>query len=757
MLRKLTAAIALSSGVLGSSFAYGLGLGDATLDSSLNQKLNADIQLTDVGQLSAIEILPSLATSADFKRAGVQRPAFLSKLRFDVVTGADNKPYIRVTSKEPVTEPFLNFLLEVHWPQGRLLKEYTLLLDPPSFSSEVAAAPEPQPIAKAQPKPKPQPKPSAQSSSKPKQIPNRLGSSTPPADTSAEITSKRPSDTYRVRKEDTLSQIAMKTRPPGVSLNRMMLALQAENPTAFINGNINLLKPGVTLTIPDQSMLRSIDEATARNAIVTQDQEWRSGGKKVQIDATPRDTAPAPVQQIEDGRLDIVAGGKAGQGQGGDESATGELESALAANQEELDALGRQNTELKERLQELEEQISTLEKLVVLRNDQLAAAQKLADKSLADLATGNQAQTNQAEAAKPVTKPKSKPEPTFTEPPTIEGVASAVADAGEAESNVPAGDGISVQVDYNFNNGSPAPHSEPVKRPAPVAPELNVDEIFRLPVNEGIGLIPIIGGSAVALLTLLGGLLLLRRRKEPEDIDERYEDEGDDDPISKQDLSQSVSPTPAPSDVVNFASDVDLSEASGKADIASQSPLGFDYNDDVMPDFNEPDHKEGTLQPNKGPEGSEFELNDNANNLADLDLDLDALEAELDSDSFSKATPAPDASTPASTSKPPVQSDHTDHDDEENWDDDLSLDDLDAELMKLNNSAPDRPAPPATDNGPDLVQDDSVDEIGTMLDLARAYVDMDDKEGARDILEEIVAEGSAAQQAQAQQLLNKLG
>ena len=741
MLRKLTAAIALSSGVLGSGFAYGLGLGDATLDSSLNQKLNADIQLTDVGQLSAIEILPSLATNADFKRAGVQRPAFLSKLRFDVVTGADNKPYIRVTSKEPVIEPFLNFLLEVHWPQGRLLKEYTLLLDPPSFSSEVAAAPVPQPKAP--------PKPSAQSSSKPKQTPNRPGSSTPPADTSAQITSKRSSDTYRVRKEDTLSQIAMKTRPPGVSLNRMMVALQAENPTAFINGNINLLKQGVTLTIPDQSMLRSIDEATARNAIVTQDQEWRSGGKKVQIDATPRDTAPAPVHQIEDGRLDIVAGGKAGQGQGGDESATGELESALAANQEELDALGRQNTELKERLQELEEQISTLEKLVVLRNDQLAAAQKLADKSLADLAAGNQAQINQAEAAQPVTKPMSKPEPTFTEPPTIEDVASAVADAGEAESNVPAEDGISVQVDYNFNNGSPAPHSEPVKRPAPVAPELNVDEIFRLPVNEGIGLIPIIGGSAVALLTLLGGLLVLRRRKGPEEIDERYE--GDDDSFAKQDLSQSVSPPPAPSDVVNFASDVDLNEASGKADIASQSPPDFDYNDDVMPDFNEPDHKEGTSQPNKGPEGYEFELDDNANNLADLDLDLDALEAELDSDSFSKATPTPD-----STSKPPVQSNHTDHDDEENWDEDLSLDDLDAELMKLNNPAPDRPAPPATDNDPDLVQDDSVDEIGTMLDLARAYVDMGDEEGARDILEEIVAEGSAAQQAQAKQLLDKL-
>lgn len=748
MLRKLTAAIALSSGVLGSGFAYGLGLGDAKLDSSLNQKLNADIQLTDVGQLSAIEILPSLATSADFKRAGVQRPAFLSRLRFDVVTGADNKPYIRVTSKEPVIEPFLNFLLEVHWPQGRLLKEYTLLLDPPSFSSEVAATPKPQPKAP--------PKPSAQSSSKPKQTPNRLGSSTPPADTSAQITSKRSSDTYRVRKEDTLSQIAMKTRPPGVSLNRMMVALQAENPTAFINGNINLLKQGVTLTIPDQSMLRSIDEATARNAIVTQDQEWRSGGKKVQIDATPRDTAPAPVQQIEDGRLDIVAGGKAGQGQGEDESATGALESVLAANQEELDALGRQNTELKERLQELQEQIATLEKLVVLRNDQLAAAQKLADQSLADLATGNQAQANQAEAAQPVAKPKSKPEPTFTEPPIIEGVASAVADAGEAESNVSAGDGIPVQVDYNFNTGSPAPHSEPVKRPAPVAPELNVDEIFRLPVNEGIGLIPIIGGSAVALLTLLGGVLLLRRRKGPEEIDERYEDEGDDDSFAKQDLSQSDSPPPAPSDVVNFASAVDLSETSGKADIASQSPPDFDYNDDVMPNFNEPDHKEGTLQPNQGPEGSEFELDDNANNLADLDLDLDALEAELDSDSFSKATPTPDASTPASTSKPPVQSDHTDHDDEENWDDDLSLDDLDAELMKLNNPAPDRPAPPATDNDPDLVQDDSVDEIGTMLDLARAYVDMGDEEGARDILEEIVAEGSAAQQAQAKQLLNKL-
>ena len=113
--------------VLGNGVAYGLGLGDATLDSSLNQKLDAEIDLLEVGNLTAAEILPSLATAADFKRAGLERPAFLSKLVFDVVTDGNNEPYIQVTSREPVIEPYLNFLLGTL--ARRASAEDTLLLD----------------------------------------------------------------------------------------------------------------------------------------------------------------------------------------------------------------------------------------------------------------------------------------------------------------------------------------------------------------------------------------------------------------------------------------------------------------------------------------------------------------------------------------------------------------------------------------------------------------------------------------------------
>ena len=113
---------------------WSLGLGDIELDSALNEKLNAEIELLDADGLQPSEILVSLASAEDFRRIGVERFFFLTDLRFEVGYGADGGGRIEVTSTQPVTEPYLNFLVEVLWPNGRMLREYTLLLDPPTFS-----------------------------------------------------------------------------------------------------------------------------------------------------------------------------------------------------------------------------------------------------------------------------------------------------------------------------------------------------------------------------------------------------------------------------------------------------------------------------------------------------------------------------------------------------------------------------------------------------------------------------------------------
>src|SRR5690554_6489106 len=122
-----------------SSIAAALGLGEIKLQSALNQPLNAEIQLLHVRGLTANEIIVGIATPEEFARAGVERNYFVTGLDFALDLNAQQGPIIRVTSREPVREPFLNFVVSAHWPSGRLLREYTLLVDLPVFSGAQSA------------------------------------------------------------------------------------------------------------------------------------------------------------------------------------------------------------------------------------------------------------------------------------------------------------------------------------------------------------------------------------------------------------------------------------------------------------------------------------------------------------------------------------------------------------------------------------------------------------------------------------------
>ena len=139
----------LVAGALGySTVSLALGLGDITVHSALNQPLKADIALVDVGGLTQSDLSVSLATADEFSRAGVERVFFLNDLKFTPILHG-NRQMIRVTSSKPVNEPFLNFLVQLNQPNGQLLREYTVLIDPPGSPGIVPATDEPEPRAQS--------------------------------------------------------------------------------------------------------------------------------------------------------------------------------------------------------------------------------------------------------------------------------------------------------------------------------------------------------------------------------------------------------------------------------------------------------------------------------------------------------------------------------------------------------------------------------------------------------------------------------
>jgi pilus assembly protein FimV len=143
MTRKISILVSLLLSVVTwmfSSQAYALGLGEIKLNSHLNQPLDAEIKLTRTENLTEQEILAGLGSKADFDAAGVERTFLITQLRFNVITRPDGSGVVKVTTRKPIREPFMNFIVEVHWPSGRLLREYTLLLDPPLYTDALPPA-----------------------------------------------------------------------------------------------------------------------------------------------------------------------------------------------------------------------------------------------------------------------------------------------------------------------------------------------------------------------------------------------------------------------------------------------------------------------------------------------------------------------------------------------------------------------------------------------------------------------------------------
>ena len=480
--------------------AYSLGLGDIHLRSALNQPLAAEIDLLSVAPDDVPSIVVSLASAESFQQVGLDRPAALLAIEFSVAQRPSGAYYIKAVTERPVREPFLDFLLEVNWRSGRLLRDYTVLLDPPELMKKEAP-----PAVKAP----------AATAGKPARTVKRASATTPPSSKGGALSGDGLS--YGpVKGNETLWSIAKTMRPRSFSTPQVMMALLKGNPDAFEEGNVNRLKAGTVLRL-DPALLQAMSRAEAAREVARQDREWQDFKQQAAGKAgsrAPTGTAVVPrgttAVKPDEPRLKLVApeaieAGKAeASGTAAGEAGTlASLKQELLLAQEAGAASKQESEQLRQRVQDLEGQIADMQRLLSLQDDNLAALQRQ---------LAGQGQQDVARAA-PAAGAEVKP-----------GVG--VAFDGQRVEVAPAAAGEATAAVAAAANGEAAPAAEaaapkaeeaakPAKKPAPKRPVIIpepqpeptlLDDLLANPVYSGLFLL-----LGVALVTLL--VLIVRRRR----------------------------------------------------------------------------------------------------------------------------------------------------------------------------------------------------------------------------------------------------
>jgi pilus assembly protein FimV len=253
-----------------SSCALGLGLGEIQLNSYLNEPLKAEAPILELKDVDLQDIHVQLANVEEFEKAGLDRPFILSQIKFQVVLSSKGKPVVRFTSKDPLKDPFISLMVEAEWHGGRVIREYTILLDPPAIASRSHAVFS-------------QPKQTALVSVKQPIAQVKLinASSSPTSDN--EIL--QPGSTFGpISPTDTLWRIASRlAKGNQVSVHQAMLSILKKNPHAFLKGNTNGLIKGKTLQLPTTAEMGFITDSEAQTLVKEYSKSWRDGESAPQL------------------------------------------------------------------------------------------------------------------------------------------------------------------------------------------------------------------------------------------------------------------------------------------------------------------------------------------------------------------------------------------------------------------------------------------------------------------------------------------
>ena len=381
-----TLAAAVASAVLLTSAAHAAGLGRLTVLSALGQPLRAEIELTAVSTEEANGLVAKLASAEAFRAANIDfNPALLS-LRF-AVEQRSGRQVVRITSNAPINEPFVDMLLELSWNSGRLVREYTFLLDPADLratqSAQVAPAAPAASVPAAPARPRAQ---AAAPQSSPEQdaapaAPTRARPERPARSADADAGNNTPArgtqtlTEYRVKKGDTLGRIATQTKPVDVSLDMMLVALYRANPDAFIGNNMNRLKSGQILAIPDSDALKGTGEGAAHGVVVAHAADFAAYRNKLagQVATSKPGNEPEPSQSAAGKVTAKVEERPTAANESADKLRLSKAAPAAATGKagggvEDTIAREKEMAEATARVKELERNVSDLEKLAVVKN-----------------------------------------------------------------------------------------------------------------------------------------------------------------------------------------------------------------------------------------------------------------------------------------------------------------------------------------------------------------------------------------------------
>ncbi len=840
MLRKLVLSI-LTMLSLFSTSVFAVGLGEIKQASGLNQPLSAEIPLLSAGDLAEYEVLASLASNQEFEKVGVERIFFLNSIKFETIRDQNDQIAIKVTTRTPVKEPFLNFIVELNWPNGRILREYTLLLDPPVFEENTAST-----IEQSSSSSPPQQTTSQNQSNAESRAPR--SSYTAPESTTPSFSG---SSYGPVSSTDTLWSIASKVRPSNsVSIHQTLVAIYRANPDAFANGNINNLLKGKVLDIPDESSIQNVPQRAALQDVVMQNRQWRSGGAR---NISNRGSSGSSNSNSRAGGSRLSLGTENSQGDaegyGSDTAELNQIKQELSRTQEESATLQAENEALRARLAELLEKAEqTSEGAVNVEDAELAALAQNAENQGQEDASNAGEELTSTETDELSEEPMADEESTASLDNNATGLDSGDTATGETEGETEQGnDSLAVNQEQAQETNQQAETNTP---PAIFKPK---------PTNKGIIEQILDGGmmlyAGIGVLILIVMLVFWRMKKRMEDDEfqddlvasagagsmdttESFElpDVGDDmlveldmdddepeagensdesfDPIGEADiyiaygkheqaesllldaieenpiradlkvklmecyaetenrekfesLAEEVSEavdseewTPRVDELRNKAwGDAATAPSDDDFDLPSTEDIFGDDEDELDIDFGESDKgdDEQDFLPEAQDDIDSVDSLDDIDDLGELGEDetVDDLDSLDELDDLDDIDDVEDLGDLGGFEEPQDELGSSSIDDDElSLDDDFSLDADESDDLSLDD---DFDFDEADDGEIDFDESmgDEGDEIATKLDLARAYVDMGDSEGAKEILKEVIAEGSEEQKAEAQALIDK--
>lgn len=356
--------------------------------SSLGEPLKAEIDILDINADEAATLSTKVASPETFKAAGLEYSSIMAGVRTSLNRRADGRTYIQLSSSQRISDPFVDLIIETRWSSGRIVRDYTLLFDPPKLNAAAPAPVAPGVTTQAA-------TPASAVASNLAPMPGAASSAKKPPQSATGST------TITVKAGDTASKIAAQNLAPNLSLDQMLVALLRANPNAFVQQNVNLIKSGAVITLPSAEQAQGVAPDEARQIITAQSRDFNQYRQSLAANAPTTELAPAersaagPLQaQVSDKKSAAVAPDKLTLSKASVQGKSDEQQLAKTGNAQEL---AQRTDEVARNIQEL---------------DKLASATQAS--AAASAASAEQAPPKPVAVPKPAALPATAaPEPSF--------------------------------------------------------------------------------------------------------------------------------------------------------------------------------------------------------------------------------------------------------------------------------------------------------------------------------------------------------